>query len=68
MEASETPEDVSIPLPIRDQTGRVRFSKNPEILREFDNLGRRMLVLRFDDGATFLFSHEVKVFDERQEN
>ena len=33
-----------------------------EIVREVDNLGRRMLLVRFDDGAiTFLFPHEVTV-------
>ena len=42
----------------------MRFRENPEVVREFDNLGRRMLLVRFDDGATtFLFPHEVKVFE-----
>jgi len=42
----------------------VRFRENPEVLRVVDNLGRRMLLVRFDDGATtFLFPHEVKVLE-----
>jgi len=50
-------------LPIRDPSGRVRFRETPEIVREVDNnVGRRMLLVRFDDGATtFLFPHEVTV-------
>jgi hypothetical protein len=50
--------------PIRDAGGTVRFRENAEILHEVDNLGRRMILVRFDDGATtFLFPHEVKVLE-----
>lgn len=50
--------------PIRDRSGRVRFSENPEIVREIENLGRHMLLVRFDDGATtFIFPHEVKALE-----
>lgn len=46
--------------PIRNHNGKVRFNETPEVVREVDNLDRRMLLVRFDDGATtFLFPHEV---------
>ncbi|HVN90996.1 MAG TPA: hypothetical protein VMT61_14375 [Candidatus Binataceae bacterium] len=48
--------------PVRDQQGRTRFNEKPEIVREVDNLNRRMFLVRFDDGATtFLFPDEVNV-------
>ena len=51
-------------LPIRDPSGRVRFRENPEVVREIDNLGRRMILVRFDDGATtFLFPYEVTILE-----
>jgi hypothetical protein len=64
MEGAEAQKRCHLALPIRDRSGRVRFRENPEVLREVDNLGRRMLLVRFDDGATtFLFPHEVKVLE-----
>ncbi len=48
--------------PIRDRSGKLRFRETPEIVREMDNLGRRMLLVRFEDGSTsFLFPHEVTI-------
>lgn len=48
--------------PVRDQQGRTRFNEKPEILREVDNLNRRMFLVRFADGATtFLFPDEINV-------
>jgi hypothetical protein len=46
--------------PIRDREGHTRFVERPRILREIDNLGRRMYLVKFADGATtFVFPHEV---------
>lgn len=51
-------------LPIRDRSGTVHFKENPEILREVDNLGRRMLLVRFDDGSTtFIFPYEAELLE-----
>ena len=51
-------------LPIRDRSGTVHFGENPEIVRELDNLGRRMLLVRFDDGSTtFVFPYEAEVLE-----
>ena len=48
--------------PVRDHEGRSRFSEQPRILREVNNLDRRMFLVQFDDGATtFLFPDEVVV-------
>ena len=48
--------------PVRDHEGVSRFSEKPRILRSVDNLGRRMLLVQFDDGATtFLFPDEIVV-------
>jgi hypothetical protein len=48
--------------PVRDRDGLSRFSERPRILRVVDNLGRRMLLVQFEDGATtFLFPDEVVV-------
>ncbi len=45
---------------IRDREGRDRFKEQPLILREVNNLDRRMYLVRFDDGATtYLFPDEV---------
>jgi len=64
MEGAELQKRCQLALPIRDRSGRVRFREVPEVVREVDNLGRRMLLVRFDDGATtLLFPHEVKVFE-----
>ena len=48
--------------PVRDQQGRSRFNEEPRILREVNNLGRRMYLVEFNDGSTtFLFPDEVVV-------
>jgi hypothetical protein len=48
--------------PVRDQQGRSHFAETPIILRELNNLGRRMLLVQFDDGSTtFLFPDEVDI-------
>ncbi|HTQ25494.1 MAG TPA: hypothetical protein VMI09_12420 [Candidatus Binataceae bacterium] len=48
--------------PVRDHEGLSRYTEKPRILRSVDNLGRRMLLVQFDDGATtFLFPDEVTV-------
>jgi hypothetical protein len=48
--------------PVRDHEGMSRFSEKPRILRSVDNLGRRMFLVQFDDGATtFLFPDEVTI-------
>ncbi|HEY6418085.1 MAG TPA: hypothetical protein VIX59_03695 [Candidatus Binataceae bacterium] len=48
--------------PVRDHEGRSRFVERPRILREVNNLDRRMYLVQFDDGATtFLFPNEVAV-------
>jgi hypothetical protein len=48
--------------PVRDREGLTRFSEKPRILRSVDNLGRRMLLVQFEDGATtFLFPDEIVV-------
>ncbi len=47
---------------VRDHEGRPRFGESPLILREVCNLGRRMYLVQFEDGATtFLFPDEVAV-------
>ena len=47
---------------VRDSHGRHRFTEQPLIVREVDNLGRHMLLVQFDDGSTtFLFPAEVTV-------
>ncbi|MGH7916782.1 MAG: hypothetical protein ACREQE_04880 [Candidatus Binataceae bacterium] len=48
--------------PVRDHEGRSRFSEQPRILREVNNLGRRMYLVQFDDNSTtFLFPDEVAI-------
>jgi hypothetical protein len=48
--------------PIRDRAGRNHFHEGPVILRELDNLDRRMYLVRFNDSIeTLLFSHEVEM-------
>jgi Ni,Fe-hydrogenase III large subunit len=50
--------------PVRDHEGRIRFHETARIREELDNLGRHMLLVQFDDGATtFLFPHEVVIQD-----
>lgn len=48
--------------PVRDHEGRSRFGEQPRILREVNNLDRRMFLVQFADGATtFLFPDEIVV-------
>lgn len=48
--------------PVRDRAGRSRFDEQPMILREVENLGRKMYLVQFKDGATtFVFPHEVSL-------
>jgi hypothetical protein len=48
--------------PVRDREGRSRFSEQPRVVREIDNLGRRMYLVQFSDGSTtFVFPDEVVV-------
>jgi hypothetical protein len=50
--------------PIRDHEGRERFRDRPEIIRQVDNLDRRMYLIRFGDGTTtFVFPYEVEIVD-----
>ena len=50
--------------PVRDHEGLNRFTEQPRIMREVENLGRRMYLVQFDDGATtFLFPDEVVVMN-----
>jgi hypothetical protein len=47
---------------VRDNSGRSRFAEQPLIVREVDNLGRHLLLVKFEDGSTtFLFPAEVTV-------
>jgi hypothetical protein len=40
----------------------MRFSEKPRILREVNNLNRRMFLVEFSDGrTTFLFPDEVDI-------
>jgi Ni,Fe-hydrogenase III large subunit len=46
--------------PIRDKAGRIRFNEMARMINEVENLGRRMYLVRFDDGSTtFLFPDEI---------
>ncbi len=48
--------------PIRDRSGRSRFSETPVILREVCNLDRLMYLVKFADGATtFVFPDEIEL-------
>jgi hypothetical protein len=48
--------------PVRDREGKMRFSEKPRILREVNNLNRRMFLVEFSDGrTTFLFPEEVEI-------
>ena len=50
---------------VRDHEGRIRFSEAVEIVKEIDNLGRHMYLVRFDDGSTtFVFPHEVEMLSD----
>lgn len=50
--------------PVRDKEGRLRFHETLRIVREVNNLERRMLLAQFDDGATlFLFPDEVAMLN-----
>lgn len=57
----------SLLRPIRDSEGHLRFGEAPEILREVDNLGRHMFLVRFgDESTTFLFPDEIVLSDENE--
>lgn len=46
--------------PIRDHEGQTHFNEPALIVRDLLNLGRRMLLVKFEDGSsTFLFPNEV---------
>ncbi len=48
--------------PVRDSQGRGRFNEEPVIVKEVENLGRHMYLVKFDDGSTtFLFPSEVSL-------
>jgi hypothetical protein len=48
--------------PVRDREGRSRFNEDVRILREITNLGRKMFLVEFSDGATtFLFPDELEI-------
>lgn len=48
--------------PVRDHEGRGRFNEEPLIVKEVENLGRVMYLVKFDDGSTtFLFPSEVSL-------
>lgn len=48
--------------PVRDRAGHTRFNEKPKIVREVNNLNRRMFLVQFDDGSTtFLFPDEVNI-------
>jgi hypothetical protein len=48
--------------PVRDRQGHMRFNEKPKILREVNNLNRRMFLVEFGDGSTtFLFPDEVNI-------
>ena len=48
--------------PVRDRAGQMRFNEKPKILREVNNLNRRMFLVEFADGSTtFLFPDEVNI-------
>ena len=48
--------------PVRDRDGVNHFHEKPKVLRELNNLGRRMLLVEFSDGSTtFLFPEEVSI-------
>jgi len=54
---------------VRDSHGRNRFTEQPLIVREVDNLGRHMLLVQFDDGSTtFLFPTEITVTEITVQN
>ncbi|MGH7840917.1 MAG: hypothetical protein ACREQT_05280 [Candidatus Binataceae bacterium] len=48
--------------PVRDHEGRTRFDEKPVILREVNNLDRRMFLVQFENGSTtFLFPDEINI-------
>lgn len=48
--------------PVRDHDGQTRFHESPRILREVNNLNRRMFLVQFQDGSTtFLFPDEINI-------
>jgi hypothetical protein len=54
---------------VRDHEGRIRFAESVELLKEIDNLGRHMYLVRFNDGGTtFVFPNEVEMLTEAAPN
>lgn len=48
--------------PVRDHEGLPRFNEKPVIVREVNNLDRRMFLVKFADGhTTFLFPEEINI-------
>lgn len=48
--------------PVRDHEGQTRFNEKPVIMREVNNLNRRMFLVKFADGSTtFLFPEEINI-------
>lgn len=48
--------------PVRDHQGVAHFNEKPVIVRELNNLDRRMFLVKFADGhTTFLFPEEVNI-------
>jgi hypothetical protein len=48
--------------PVRDKAGLMRYNERPLILREVNNLNRRMFLVQFSDGSTtFLFPDEINI-------
>ena len=48
--------------PVRDRDGQTRFTEKPIILREVNNLNRKMFLVQFADGSTtFLFPDEINI-------
>lgn len=51
--------------PIRDPEGHTHFGEEPTILREMQNLDRRMFLVEFENGTkTFVFPHEIAFSSE----
>jgi hypothetical protein len=42
--------------PVRDHSSKLRFREKAEVVREVNNLGRRMLRVLFDDGSSVSLS------------
>ena len=61
-QSSVSDEHCNLRRPIRDRPGHNHFQEDPLILREIDNLERRLYLVRFNDGSeTFVFPDEIEV-------